>query len=187
MRSLQTAGGIAAIVQALAYVAGFAVLATVLDPADVTAADRLAFMLERKALVRAWILVIYVVFGIALVVLCIALHERLKHAASATMQVASAFGLIWAGLVIASGMVASVGLTAVAKLASQDPALALSLSLSTWTTLGVVQKGLGGGVEVVGGLWALLVSVAAWHAWPRALGCSGSRSASPASRRWRRL
>lgn len=185
MRSLQTAGGIAAIVQALAYVAGFAVLATVLDPADVTAADRLAFMLERKALVRAWILVIYVVFGIALVVLCIALHERLKHAASATMQVASAFGLIWAGLVIASGMVASVGLTAVAKLASQDPALALALS--TWTTLGVVQDGVGGGVEVVGGLWALLVSVAAWHAWPRALGCSGSRSASPASRRWRRL
>ena len=185
MRSLQTAGGIAAIVQALAYVAGFAVLATVLDPADVTAADRLAFMLERKALVRAWILVIYVVFGIALVVLCIALHERLKHAASATMQVASAFGLIWAGLVIASGMVASVGLTAVAKLASQDPALALALS--TWTTLGVVQDGLGGGVEVVGGLWALLVSAAAWHAWPRDLGCSGSRSASPASRRWRRL
>ena len=89
MRSLQTASGIAAIVQALAYVAGFAVLATVLDPADVTAGDRLAFMLERKALVRAWILVIYVVFGIALVVLCNALHTRLRAASPSLIPVAS--------------------------------------------------------------------------------------------------
>ncbi len=63
-------------------------------------------------------------FGILLVVLIVALHERIKAKAGVLMQIASSFGLIWAGLVIASGTIASVGLDAVAKLHAQDAALA---------------------------------------------------------------
>jgi hypothetical protein len=62
-------------------------------------------------------------------------------------------------LVIASGMIASVGLTAVEKIHENQPQEAASL----WSTLGVGQNGLGGGVEVVGGVWVLLISLWSWR------------------------
>lgn len=159
MTGLQKAGGVAAFVQALAYVVGFVVLATVLQPGDATwsTAQKLDFMLDMKRGFQVWMLFIYVVFGIALVVLAAALHERLRTHSPALLQVATAFGLIWAGFVIASGMVASVGLESVSALHAGNPEQALSL----WLAVGAVQLGLGGGVEIVGGLWVLLISIAA--------------------------
>lgn len=159
MICLQKAGGFAAFLQALAYVVGFGVLATLLNPGDTeswTAAQKLEFVLERKYAFQAWMLFIYVVFGIALVVSASALHERLKENQPGMMQVATAFGLIWAGLVIASGMVASVGIESVSALNDKSPGQAESL----WLAVGAVQLGLGGGVEIVGGAWMLLVSIA---------------------------
>lgn len=159
MPSLQKAGGIAALVEASAYMVGFVVLATLLNPGSTegwTPAQKLSFVLERKTIFQAWTLFIYVVFGVVLVPLAVALHERLKADAPALMQVATSFALIWAGLVIASGMVASVGLEAVAALHAKDVAQAAS----TWVVLGAVQNGLGGGLEIVGGLWVFLISLA---------------------------
>jgi hypothetical protein len=174
MSHLQRAGAMAAITQALAYIVGFAVLATVMQPEGAETwshLERLAFVLQNKPLFQAWTLFIYVVFGMALVVLTVALQDRLGRAAPARMQVASAFGLIWAGLVIASGMISTVGLESVATLHEKDAALASA----TWITIGAIQNGLGGGVEVVGGAWMLLLSWAAWRAGaiPRALNAVG--------------
>jgi hypothetical protein len=77
-----------------------------------------------------WYLTIYVVFGVFLVVLSLALYERLKAGSPAVAQTATAFGIIWAGLVIASGMVANVGTGVVVDLYSRDPAQAASLWLA---------------------------------------------------------
>lgn len=66
-----------------------------------TAQQKPGFLLESKLLVQAWNLLIYVVFGVFLVVLVSALHERLKARSIAMVQAASAFGLTWCGLVIA--------------------------------------------------------------------------------------
>ena len=160
MLRLQKVGGFAALFEAMLYVIGFAVMATVLNPGDTDgwdAAQRLSFVLERKAFFQAWTTLIYVVFGVVLVVLSVALHERIGNTATGLMQVATSLGLIWSGLVIASGMVGSVGLETVASIYSRDP----SQALSAWIAIGAVQNGLGGGVEVVGGLWVLLISFAA--------------------------
>lgn len=170
MHKLQKVGGAAALFNALLYVIGFAFMATVLNPGNTegwSAAQRLSFVLERKALFQAWTTLIYVVFGVVLVVLSVSLHERLKGASTSLMQITTSFGLIWSGLVIASGMVGSVGLEAVSSLHAADP----SQAVSTWTAIGAVQNALGGGVEVVGGLWVLLISLAARgsHGLPKAL------------------
>ena len=175
MRNLQRVGGIAAGVEALAYIVGFAVMATLLDPGDTrtwTAADKLAFVLERRTLFELWMTFIYVLAGGALVVLAVALHERLKDRSPAAMQIATSFGLVWAGLVIGSGMVSIWGLQTVATLQAQDPALAVS----TWAAVSAVQGGLGGGIETVGGVWSLMVSAAAWRtgALPKALNLLGA-------------
>lgn len=174
MITLQKAGGIASLIQALAYIAGFAILATLLNPGDThgwSSLQKLDFILERSVLFQLWMVFIYVVFGIALVVLTVAMHARLKDHSAGLMQVASPFGLVWAGLVIASGMVAIVGLESAASLRAENDSQAASL----WLTIGVLQEGLGGGVEVVGGLWMLLISFAALQAtvFPKALNITG--------------
>ncbi|MES3020244.1 MAG: DUF4386 family protein [Pseudomonadota bacterium] len=156
----QKIGGWAALFEAFAYLAGFAFMLTVLQPAPGTSpapAVQLAHVLGMVGLFKAWHVLIYVMFGAVLVVLVTALHEKLAAGTPPLMTVASAFGLIWAGLVIASGMIANVGLDTVARMHALDPQQATV----AWQTLGAVQDGLGGGVELVGGLWIILLSIAA--------------------------
>ena len=105
-------------------------------------------------------LLIYVVFGVVLVVLVLALHARLKSESPVIMQTATAFGLIWAGLVIASGMIANIGNSTVIALFSENQDHAVSL----WLAMSTLQEALGGGNEIVGGLWVLLLSWAALRA-----------------------
>ncbi|WP_137938965.1 DUF4386 family protein [Chitinivorax sp. B] len=160
MINLQKTGGVAALIEALAYTIGFVVMATLLNPGDTTrwsTAQKLAYTLDNKALFQSWTLFIYVIFGIVLVVLAAALHDWLKVKSAGVMQIATSFGLIWAGLVIASGMVASIGLETVATLYASDAVQAAS----AWVAINAVQNGLGGGVEIVGGIWVLLISFAA--------------------------
>lgn len=105
-----------------------------------------------------WNQIIYLLFGVLLVVLVLALHRRLQAGSPILAQTAAAFGLIWAALVIASGMIFNVGLLGtVVDLHGQDPAQATS----AWLAISSVQNGLGGGNEIVGALWILLVSWAA--------------------------
>jgi Domain of unknown function (DUF4386) len=172
MTRLQKFGGIAALIEAAAYIAGFGLYAMVLDSSGyVGPVRKVAFLLEHQAANRLGNLLIYIIFGIFLVVLALALYERLRKASPVLSQMATAFGLIWAGLVLASGMIFSVGMDAVIALSTSDMPEAASLL----RTVGTIQNGLGGGIEIVGGLWLLLVSGAGWHsrALPKALNCLG--------------
>jgi hypothetical protein len=93
-----------------------------------------------------------------LIVLSLALYDRLKSGAPALMQVATAIGIIWAGSLIASGMVANAGIAPVVVLYAKDPAQAAF----AWQRIESVANGLGNGNgEILGGLWTLLVSLAA--------------------------
>jgi hypothetical protein len=165
MNGLQKMGGVAALFDAVTFVMGFALLFTLLAPAGYFDADadplqNAAFLANNQAIMYLWHLIIYVVFGVFLVILVLALCDRLKAGSPAMAQTATAFGMIWAGLVIASGMVANIGSGVVVDLYSSNPAQAAS----TWLALDIVVRGLGGGNEIVGGLWVLLVSWAALQA-----------------------
>ena len=77
------------------------------------------------------------------------------------MQVATVIGIIWAGSLIASGMVANAALTSVVALNAKDPAQAAL----TWQGIESVIDGLGNANgEILGGLMTLLVSLAALRA-----------------------
>ncbi len=176
MPKLQRFGGIAALAAAATFVVGFWLYFTLLIPAKygslkIDPVQHAAFLVEHRATLYAWNLVIYVVFGVLLVILALALHERLKPASPALTQVATAFGLIWATLVIAAGMVANIGAGVVVELYAANPAQAALV----WLNYNVILNGLGGGNEIVGGLWLLLISLAVSRSGglPKALGYFG--------------
>lgn len=165
MNNLQKLGGLAAWGCALTYSVGYVLYLTLLSPMHSLpntnqAQGQLAYLIEHQATIYLWNLVIYVLFGVFLVGLVFSLNERLRLKAPALMVLATAFGLIWSGLVIASGMVANIGLERVVDLSSTHPQQALTVRLA----LGAVTDGLGGGTEVVGALWVLLVSWAGLEA-----------------------
>jgi hypothetical protein len=160
---LQKIGAAAALIEALAYLTGFIVLVFFLNPEggeQLSATERLAFILEHKTLHQVWMLIIYVVFGIALGPLVAALHERLRHSESLSLRFGTLFGYLWVVLVIAGGMISNMGLDAVARIYPADARQATTV----WIALEAVQNGLGGGVEIVGGLWVLLISLTALRA-----------------------
>jgi hypothetical protein len=155
-------GGAAALVCAGTYLFGFALLVTVLAPTGagseaIDPAATVQFMLDKPGVLTLWYVVIYIVNAIALTGLVVALyaaiHDRAPHLAVLTL----AFGLIWATLVLGAGMIANVAAERAAYLAQTDFEAATAL----WTTLHAVELGLGGGNEIAGGVWILLVSFAA--------------------------
>ncbi|MFC1996528.1 DUF4386 family protein [Chloroflexota bacterium] len=161
MKNLQKMGGVAALYEAAAYLIGFALWIGLLNySSDLEPAQKVASFVNNQSLWYILNLVVYVLAGLILVVLVLALYERLKTSSPALMQVATAIGLIWAGVVIASGMIANIGIENVVNLYNTDPAQAAPV----WVAIDSVRDGLGGGNEIVGGVWILLVSWAALQA-----------------------
>ena len=167
------AGGWAALYVALAYVAAMPYFLLFVKTGSVTdPTEKVALLVKHSGSLQAFHLFTYVIFGIVLAVLALALYRRLKDDAPVLAQVATAVGVIWAAVLIASGMVYNAGVSAVVGLNGNDAAQAVSV----WQSIEPVVDGLGGaGGELLGGLWVLLVSVAAVRtkAMPRVLGWLG--------------
>jgi hypothetical protein len=173
MKTLQKYGGFAALYMAVAYLTGMVIFLAVLDYTSITdPLQKVALLVEMRMVTFSTNLLMYVFFGVFLIVLSLALYDRLKSGAPVLMQVATALGIIWAGSLIASGMVANAGIAPAVALYSKDPAQAAL----TWQGFETVALGLGNfNGEILGGLWALLVSLAALRtgALPRGLNILG--------------
>jgi hypothetical protein len=159
MKNLQKWGGVAALYLAAAYLVGIVLFLFVLDyPSIVDPAQKMALIVDRQMVIYATNLIMYVVFGGFLIVLVLALYDRLKGGERAIMQIATAVGIIWAGALIASGMVSNAGMASMVALHGKDPVQATL----GWEVIESVANGLGGANgEILGGLLTLLVSWAA--------------------------
>lgn len=158
MKKLQKFGGWAAFYSAVTYLLGFVLWIVVLGySSDLSSAQKVVSFVENQDVWYFLNLVVYILWGFAMIILALALHDRIKTKSPALMQVATAMGLIWSGLVIASGMISNIGIKTVVTLNATDPVQAAA----AWTAIDVIRDGLGGGNEIVGGMWVLLVSVAA--------------------------
>ncbi len=183
----QKVGGLAALYLAAAFVVAMPFfLVFVKYPSIVDPVEKVALLVRNHDSMRVMYLITYVIFGIVLAVLALALHTRLRDRAPALTQAATTVGLIWAVMLVASGMIFNAGVAAVVELHATNPAQAVS----AWQAIEPVAQGLGGsGGELLGGLWVLLVSLAALRtgALPKvlnwlgvAIGAAGVLSVVPA-------
>jgi hypothetical protein len=158
MKTLQKMGGIAALYEAAAYIVGMIGFLTVVNVSGVAdPVQKVALMAENLAFLYILYLLVYVVWGIFMVVLALALYQRLKAGSPAIVQVATIFGIFWACVIIISGMIHNVGMQNVVDLYGTDPTQAGTV----WLTIDSVLGGLAGSNEVLGGIWILLLSWAA--------------------------
>lgn len=173
MKTLQKSGGVAALYMAISHLLGIVIFLSILDYLSITdSAQRVALNVDKQSIIFSTNLLMYVCFGFALIILSLALYDRMKLSAPALMQVGAVIGTIWAGSLIASGMVANAGLASVVALYAKDPAQAIL----TFQSMEAVANGLGNANgEILGGVWTLLISLAALRSGglPKALNILG--------------
>ncbi len=179
-------GGISSMIEGALYVIGFTVLIAVMGPAmdeSISELERLQFVINQKTIYQIWTTLIYVVFGLVLIPLTLSLKHQFGDDFWGA-QVSSILGFLWSGLVIAAGMISNIGLHVVATIMSSDPDQALAF----WKVIETVHNGLGGGVEIVGGVWVLLLSIRGlrldimpkWlHYWGMLVGIAGTLTIVP--------
>ena len=165
MKNLQKMGGIAALIGAATNLLALVTYITLLAPKGYGSDDPgqiVAFFADNQALMRVWYQIIFLVFGVSLIFLSLALYERLKAGSPALAQAVTTFGLIWAVLVIVIGTLSINNLSTVVKLYGENPAQAATV----WLTLDSVETGLGanGGETMVSALWLLLLGWVALRA-----------------------
>ena len=113
----QKVGGLAALYLAAAYLVAMPYfLLFVKYPSVVDPVEKVALLVRNHDSMRVMYLITYVIFGIVLAVLALALHARLKDGAPTLAQAATAVGLIWAVVLVASGMIFNAGMAAVVGL-----------------------------------------------------------------------
>jgi len=163
-------GGIAALYAGAAYIVGMVGFLLVVGWPD-DPVEQVAVLVQNQVSLHILHLIVYVVWAVFMVVLALALYERLKTGSPAMIMTATVFGLIWAAVIIASGMIFISGMENVVNLYDTDPDRAATV----WLAIDSVFGGLGGSNEVLGGIWILLVSWAALRAgqFPRVLNYLG--------------
>jgi len=157
MKNLQKWGGVAALIDAATYLVAMGLFSTLLAPMGNTELDFgqfMAFFIDNQTIVFIWHLLMYMVNGVFLVILALALYDRLKAGLPAMAQVATVLGLIWAVMVFASGFIIIYGFEVIANLYGKDPAQAATLKL----VLDTVTLGLDHSDRFLGCLWVLFVS-----------------------------
>jgi hypothetical protein len=167
MKNLQKMGGIAALIGAATNLLALGVFAALLVPEGFGSEDPdpgqiIAFLADNQAFMCVFYQIIYLIFGVSLIFLSLALYERLKAGSPALAQAVTTFGLIYAVLVIVIGTLSINNLSTVVKLYGENPAQAATV----WLTLDSVETGLGagGGETIVNALWFLLLSWVALRA-----------------------
>jgi len=142
-RKLQKIGGIAALGHTGALVVGMVLSFTFMFPLLDAAPDQAQkFLSGNQVLVDLWKLIVDWGSAITLVIMLLALYERLKPGTSALMQTSVVFGFLWAGLTIGTSNLMLHNFGVVANLYGSVPAQA------AWTAL-------------VRSLWVLLLNLAA--------------------------
>jgi len=160
LKKIQKIGGICAILEALIYIFAFIIYGGILvyPNANASAVEQLSFLTDNYLTLSILNLISYVLFGIILAVLVLAIHQRLKNHSPIFTNLASIFGIIWVGLVIASGMIGNIGLNSVLDIGVKESENAMLI----WSSISIISEGLGGGNEIIGGIWVLLISTIAF-------------------------
>ena len=157
MKKINYFSGLCAIFLALIYIGAFIYFGAFWAyPYSAEVADQIFYIEENHISIGIVYFSIYALFGVVLSVLVLGLYE--KHSTLKTQylsKLATLFGVVWVGLVIASGFISVIGLDAVVNLARTN----VEKASETWHIVTLLTESLGGGNELVGGIWVLLISL----------------------------
>jgi len=161
MKSANRVTGVAAIGLSLIYIFAFVYYGAFWSfPGQSDVQTKMNFLAEHQSIISAVSFITYILFGLVLSILVAGTVRCLQQAGEMQKSITAAFGYLWVGLVIASGMIAISGVGYAIKLANTDAQKAFD----AWSLMMTLAQSIGGDNEIVGAVWVLLVSVLALKA-----------------------
>ena len=161
MKSANYVTGIAALVLSFIYISAFVYYGAFWRfPTDGDAQTKMMFIAEHQTITSVFLFITYILFGLVLSILVAGTSRILGNASERLKSVTNAFGYLWVGLVIASGMIAIAGVNYAIGIAHMDAQKALD----AWALLMTIAQSIGGDNEIVGAVWVILVSILALKA-----------------------
>lgn len=150
---------ISAVYGGLSYIGGIFVYLQLLKYDSVNnASEQLAIIGNNPVLVHITTLHIYVIFSFGIILLATYLYLKLKDQQSVLGLLSLISGVIWSTILIASGFI-TMGVTTL--LMNGTP---ISELVSAWQAIDIISNALGGGNELMGGVFTGLLSLALYKA-----------------------
>lgn len=143
----------------LSYIGGIVVYLLLLKYDSATsAAEQLDIISSNSVLVHITTLHIYVIFSFGIILLATYLYLRLKNQQPILSLLSLITGVIWATILIASGFISMAVTTLLMN------GTAVSDLTSSWQAIDIISNALGGGNELMGGIFTGLLSLAIYRA-----------------------
>lgn len=161
MNKLQTSGGVSALIAAGTYLFAMGLAVSILKPmVDNTLGfeEYMVFLTANKYVVFLWNFFPYLINGSCLVVLVLAIHERLKIDSPHLARIASVFGLIWSVFIFLSGFILIHSTQALITIYQTNPAQAEVLK----NMFEILTSSIDSSDKFLGCLWVGLISLAAF-------------------------
>lgn len=150
---------ISAVYGGLSYIGGIFVYLQLLKYDSATSAsEQIAIISSNPVLVHITTLHIYVIFSFAIILLTSYLYLKLKNEKPVLSLISLITGVIWATILIASGFIT---MAVTSLLMNGTPANEL---VSAWQAVDIISNALGGGNELIGGVFTGLASLAMYKA-----------------------
>jgi len=152
MTSLRMAGATSALLMATIYLLGFFVFFLALDPGrTLTPDESVQFLNKNRVIVLP---TMFVLAGFVLLLLVQSLAAEVKDRRPWQSQTTLIIGSIWCVMLVLAGFIYLTGMQAVFNLYPENAEQATALALMVKT----VFESLGGGNELIGGVWTVLIS-----------------------------
>ena len=153
-------GAVSLIGMALCYIGLFIIYGAVLSPpGDNGIAEKVAYLIEHRTLVKSSYILGYVLFACFLCISVQAIHALYCKTSQVLINTASLFGLFWAIVLLCTGMIGITSLELMSTLDKSDQPASEIVYLSSL----LMEESLGGGIEILGGLWVFLLGFAGWY------------------------
>jgi hypothetical protein len=155
MKLLKKLSIVSAVYGGLSYIGGMFVYLQLLNYSSAnSASEQINIIGSNPILVHITTLHIYVIFSFGIILLATYLYLKLKDQKPVLGLLSLITGIVWATILIASGFI-SMAVTTL--LMSGTTAIDLA---SSWQTIDIISNALGGGNELIGGLFTGLLSLA---------------------------
>ena len=154
MRKKQFHGAIASFICATSFILGLFLIFIIAPDFNDGPDQRLRTLNNFSELMQVWYFLVYVVFGISVLVLSVSLLENQTREHSVLQQITMLMSYLWSCYIFASGFIA---ILSVEFLFGENFNLGTAV-VDLWRDIYAIQMGLGEGSEWVGAIWVMLIN-----------------------------
>lgn len=146
---------ISALICAMCYIVGITYIAVIAPNFAESVMSQFQHLVKYPSSMMVWYAILYIVFGLSLLMLNHSLRYVLPRKNSNAMWSFSfRIGDIWAGFVLATGfiMISTIGFF-------QHHGELQDSFVVIWQTMYILVQSIGGGIELLGGIWMITITI----------------------------